>query len=703
MLSGICLVVSAAGCGGEPEEAVLPEDVVLLDPVGIGESYEAAARRNLYDADVYDGLICPYTEEYSLENGRNFDSYAALPGESVKKGQTLMRTNVENLEKQIEEMEEAILRKEEEFQEFCQETEEALEKFREEEEFWGGAVERWAKEQPAEDDPSYESWSSDNLFYETKYRNALISRQMQEEQLRQTTELYRLDADYDQVLLQRLQRKKNEGMVLSGQRGIVANIRLLNYNDYMNADRPMVAVADTDRLLVRCEFIGREQIAGAEKVYAMIQGRRCEVEYEFMESEEYKRLEEKNGKVYTTFYLQEDAGDIEVGSYVAVIVINQSKKDVLSVPKDAVKKDEDGSFVYVLKGGERVYTPIMTGMQDGVYTEVLSGLQEGDRVLTEKDAPAWSSTEILGTGGVSHEFSEQGMMIYPTQEWILCPDVYGTVYFEELKVELYQQVHRGDVLFTFQVKPDEVELERKEKALQRQRERLADLEKKGGSENAKTLEQMRETLAETEKLVEEMKADFAVTEVRAPYDGIVTDLSAELWQNTLEQGDLLRQGQGILMLSKQDSNYIAVEDANGLLSYGNKAAITYTAADGSERETEGQVVTLGPSAVSADLFGEGYALIRVPAEDAADMAGSAFNGNGWWSLSRFGITVTVREMKNVLLVPKKAVRSYGGTTYVRVKQEDGSALYQSFVAGGADDKYYWVAEGLAEGMEVCLD
>ena len=701
LLSGICLTASVTGCGEAPEAPL--EEVALLDPVGVGESYETAARRKLYDAKVYNGLICPYTEEYSLDSGMYFDSYEALPGDKVQRGQTLIRTNVEDLESQIEDLKESIARNEKEFLEYCQETEEPLEKYRGDENFWGAAVQRWAKEKPEQDDPSYEKWAADNMFYERKFRDAAISRQKLEEQLKQRTELYRLDAEYNRLLLQRLYEDRDNSTVLSRQKGVVANVRLLNYNDYMSPDRSMAAVADLNRKVLKCDFINKAEIGSAEKVFAVIGGNRYDVEYEPMESEEYKRLEEENGRVFTTFHLPKEAGDVELGSYAAVVVITETRENALSVPKDAVKKEEDGSFVYVLKDGERVYTPVATGMQDGVYIEILSGLEEGDRVLTEKEAPTVGKTAVLSLGSVEHEVTQQGVLVYPTQEWIGCPDIRGTVYFQELKVGLYQQVKKGDVLFTIRVKADEVALERLERTLQRQRERLAELEKENSEENRKAIEQGREAVAELEKQVEELRADYGTTEVRAPYDGIVTGMSNELWMKTLEEGDLLQRNQALLMLAKQGSNYIAVEDTNGLLTYGNEAKIEYTGADGSARRTTGLVVTLNQACVSADLFGDGYALIRVSGEDAADMAGSVMSDDGWWSLNRFGVTVTTRKMENVLLVPKKAVLSYGGVTYVKLKQQDGTVLYQSFVAGGSDDENYWVAEGLTEGMEVCIE
>ena len=63
----------------------------------------------------------------------------------------------------------------------------------------------------------------------------------------------------------------------------------------------------------------------------------------------------------------------------------------------------------------------------------------------------------------------------------------------------------------------------------------------------------------------------------------------------------------------------------------------------------------------------------------------------------------MRVMDNVVVVPKKAVRSVGGKTYVDVVQADGSIVSTSFIAGGFDTSNYWVIEGIEEGMEVCLE
>ena len=74
---------------------------------------------------------------------------------------------------------------------------------------------------------------------------------------------------------------------------------------------------------------------------------------------------------------------------------------------------------------------------------------------------------------------------------------------------------------------------------------------------------------------------------------------------------------------------------------------------------------------------------------------------GW---DRYGIFFNaVQEMRDVLLVPAKAVTKKDGVTYVKVVLDDGTVVNRSFIAGGGDSNYYWVIDGLTEGMKLCWE
>ena len=68
----------------------------------------------------------------------------------------------------------------------------------------------------------------------------------------------------------------------------------------------------------------------------------------------------------------------------------------------------------------------------------------------------------------------------------------------------------------------------------------------------------------------------------------------------------------------------------------------------------------------------------------------------------FSVKANVREVKDVVLVPKRAVTTVDGITYVTV-EEDGKQVLKSFIAGGSDSTNYWVIEGLSEGTKICLE
>ena len=122
-----------------------------------------------------------------------------------------------------------------------------------------------------------------------------------------------------------------------------------------------------------------------------------------------------------------------------------------------------------------------------------------------------------------------------------------------------------------------------------------------------------------------------------------------------------------------------------------------------KQTARGRVVTVNQMSLSSELA-IGYALVAIEPEDLESMvmSGSGKKNDSGWYRTRFTVETTVRAMENVVLVPKTAVKEVNGSCYVRVKSKEGVS-YRSFIPGGADLANYWVAEGLTEGMEICLD
>lgn len=688
-----CVMTVLGGCGQEQAE-VLPDAVDLLEPVGVAYNYETAVRRNLYNAKIYSGLVCPYVEEYHLDENISFRAYDAYPGDRVKRGSTLLHADSENIDRQIEAMEESIAQMEEDYQEFLKENDENLKQPRSNMEYYDTVLKNWEKQKPEESSPEYTGWYNEYHRCEGIYSNALQNVLELEEARKERTELYELDHAYNLLRLKRLKEERSSGTLVSGMEGYVGGSQLWYSGQWFGSGQPLMAVCDTTKIDIKSNFVTKTDINNADDVYAIVNGKRYEVEYEPMDKEEYERLRARDGTVYTTFHVVTDADELEMGSYAVIVVKNQTRENVVTVPKDAVKSDGSVKYVYLVNGDESVYTVVSTGVTDGMYTEILSGVQEGDKVMTDQALTAGEETFTVTKGSMENTFSGSGYFRYLSSEAVVNPVKYGTCYLVEICAYEYQQVKAGDVLARIRVVPDQVAIERNEQRLVRLKERLEELKKENPEGNEKLIAQREDEIRELEELISDMKSDAAVTEIKAPRNGIILSVSY------MEEGSRFGNGERICYLADESRCYVYVDDPDGQLAYGNTAEVGYK--EGIyQRQTTGDVVSLNKMALSGSLRVSG-ALIKVPPDDLGTMAGSTVTAQGYWIRNPFRVTVSIRVMKDVLLVPRRAVTESGGRTYVKVRLESGEIQYRSFIAGGSDASNYWVVEGLTEGMEICL-
>lgn len=733
-LASGCLLLCSAGCGeAVPEE--LPEDVVLLDPVDVPEIYETAAVRNLYKIKSYPGNVSPYVEEYSFENGHNFTAYAAYPGEHVKRGGALVDTNTEGIDEDVEKLEKSIAEAEEAYQEYRKEADEKLYELEQKDAEYSKIMGDFERDKPEEflpagqggsggmdgngstdgsgsqdgngstdgsgsqdgnetdekvPNPDYITWNQWRTHFEALYRRNLQALLECREEIRERTELYDMDHAYSLSRLEYLNQQRGKCRLLSGMAGDVVALRYYNAGDYIWDEVSVMAVGDMERKQIRCEFISASAIRTAKDVYALIDGKRYEIEYEPMDANEYARLQSRDGAVYTTFYFRDDVAEIPVGAYCTVVVVANVREQVLSVTEEAVHSDGQNYYVYLEKDGESVYTPVTTGFRDGYCVEILSGLSEGDRVKTDKVYQHGENTVVLERGTLDYGFSSTGYLYYPDTVDVKNPVEHGTCYVTEYELTQYQQVKKGEVLAKIRVLPDQVAYERLNTSLKREKERLDDLVKQDeNNQNEKAIEAKREKIAELEEQIREMEEDAAVTAIRSPIDGIV------IQPLVYEKEQLIGADALLCVIADETRCYVVVEDTENQLNYGDVMDIKY----GNET-VRGTVVTVNQRSLSADLKSTDV-LISVPKEVIPQMAYNAMYTGGFWNRRSFEVTGRVRSVSNVVLVPKNAVTLGAGGTYVDVVQPDGSVVSQSFVAGGSDNTNYWVIEGLLEGMKIC--
>lgn len=690
----LALLLFLTGCGKQDTdgaygtEGTENEKIVLHDPAEPMDSWEAAAYRDLFNAQVYSAAVFPETKEYSFDRDIVLDQFALYPGKTVRKGSVLAYANRESLEDSIERLEEYIQSMEEDFLKYKEDAEESLAESKEREEVLRKLS-------------AYDA-------YKGQYEILAQQNEIAKQQILQRTVIYEMDRDYQLSLLAKLQKQIDRLALTSSGTGEVVAMQLYLNGDYIPRNQTLLAVGDPDHKIIKSDYINQSVIGSAESVYALINGKRYEVEYESIDSEEYARLSSIGESIYSTFELVDAEEDIPLGTYAAIVVIQESRHQVLTVPRSAIHKEGIESYVYCRDGDDVAAVPITIGMSDGAYTEVLSGLFAGDEVLVTDPIKAGDGRFVLEKGSFYSNYSSNGYFYYPRTYQVVNPVSHGTVYFVEYQVELNQFVQKGDVIATVRVEKDTVALERCETRLFRLRERLNELleeyeKEREEEENAsakrekerqEVIEKRLKEIAEAEEELASIQADYATVQIVADHDGTVVQRAA------FKKEDIIREGSMVAVIAEQETCYVLVDNPGQLLHYGNEVTVSYQNRDGATCEVTGKVVNLSERGISSKLKLD-YSYILIPPEAVSEMAAVTQTFGGYTVRASYEVEARANEMKDVVLVPRSAVQIWQGKTYVVYVSESGELIAQSFVAGGYDMNYYWVVEGLTEGMEIC--
>jgi len=669
----LCAVMLLTGCGGEGtlEDGMAIE---LKEPASVAVNSETAMIRTIRDYKIYNGFVYPKTEEYGFGDSVTVAGTFAYPGDEVTEGTVLASSDISAMQEKLGKAKEKLDAYVEEHENYVASQNAILSELKEK------------RTKVAVSSVEYQ----------------IISQKMDalERELEENARLYALDYEYGQTYLSQMQETMTMNSVVAGMDGVVVAVGGVmegryNSGPYLGSYQTgwgdsVIAVADTNELHIRCDYIAKNVVSKAKDIYALINGERVEIIYEPMTTDEYNELKDKNGDVYTTYHFAEKPAGVEVGDFVCIIVINDSNDDVVSVSNSCIRRDETGNFVYVMKDGKMVYTPVKTGLSDSMYTAILSGLSEGDEVLGATKLDYRKDTITVAKSDFKTAFEGEGTVLYPKKVSVVSEIEYGEVQFEGTKVSLFQKVKKGDILASVRVKVDEVEMQTQKTQLERLEQRYADFIAAGTVGKEIELARKEKELQQQRELVAKMEKDSVTTQILAPTDGIIVSL------NQYFQGGRLTAGTEVAQIADPSGCYIMAENRNQQLSLGMEVKISYKTALNKDAEITGKVVSLSEMEISRALRSN-YAFVQISESDVADLADGIMNNWG-----RFGIKADIREMKNVVVIPKTAVSEINGTAYVHVLSEDGSVTTRSIVAGGYNNENYWVAAGLTEGMELCL-
>lgn len=723
-----CLLAGLPGCGGEKEQepaALTSADIELIEPVNSVSNTEAAAYRTLYDYKIISGYVCPYVQEYALSIDARLSEYLVVPGDRVQKGAPLLQADEEALLDEIEaardELDKLALDYETGQKDYALVTSDIRE------EIEGYEEEIAELEEELADARRYVREESDLLYWKDAIARLELAIEacglrIEQNELKaaHATQIYELDAAYQNDRIEQLQQQIDRYTLYSGMSGTVVSVGMLQEGEYMSAGTPLVAVADDSQTIFRCDYVSKEDVKRCDDLYVVINGERYEVTYQPYTTAEYNKLKSQNGSVYSSFVIDDPEGNVKTGDFAVLTMVYTKCDGVLTVPKTAVRRDEAGHYVYCVVDGESVETRVRTGESDGVYTEITNGLSEGDLIMLTENVAYGTNTVTVGRGDFCSSFGANGTISYPIINVVTNPVEYGTTYLVKYHVEMFSSVRAGDVIATVRVQGDEAELYDMQLKWTRLNERLNDLlvertEKEiefakeyeyEDSERKeieleiralnKEIERQEKEIEDLTERMAELQSSYAVTEICAPTGGTV------IWVKDLPENSIIPFESEIAYVADHSEIFLSVIDEQRQLALGSRIAVEYTGREGQACTAEGVVVTAPPSLLSARLV-SGDTYIQLPPDVIAQMPPLKQNELGYLVWNTYRTSAVIREMKNVLIVPKSAVWEVSGRTYVFIRQADGTVKAQSFIAGGFDAHNYWVLEGLEEGMNLCSE
>lgn len=214
--------------------------------------------------------------------------------------------------------------------------------------------------------------------------------------------------------------------------------------------------------------------------------------------------------------------------------------------------------------------------------------------------------------------------------------------------------------------------------------------------------------------LENAKADLAKTVVKAPFDGLVTNVP-------VTDGAIMNKGNVAVTMtnpSKLEAAVLVNEidifnvKINGTASVQVDAAqgltvpATVTYIEPTATVQSGvvnyhvKVELIPPTSTNSTLAG------RTTAPNRQSGASSAGSSAVSFASLRQGLSVTVNILKenkqNVLLVPNKAITRQGTATSIQVLQSDGTIETRTVQVGASDSRNTEVTQGLNEGDKVIV-
>ncbi|MBP3616560.1 MAG: efflux RND transporter periplasmic adaptor subunit [Lachnospiraceae bacterium] len=329
-IAGLALfAVCLTACG---TTEAMQKEIELLAPVDAVVDMETVMYRDLYTMTTKDAELAPYTEELTFEASGTVSKLYVKLGSVVKKGELLAELEEEGVRSKASSALDQYLREKKNYVD----TVKAVNK-------------KLAGKLSAEE------------------------REWQELILAQAEELWQMQEPVLWNAWEEAREKLGKNTITAPFDGVVT--ACIGQNATVAAGQPAIALADTERVCITMgSYLPLSEIQNQERVYGIVNGKETELIYldDLMEEE----------STYT-YFGADDFNGAQIGDFVLICMVGNYHENVLSIPENAVYRDSNGTYVYLVEDGIRTKRDVILGYDDNVYVEIVEGLKEGDRVYVK--------------------------------------------------------------------------------------------------------------------------------------------------------------------------------------------------------------------------------------------------------------------------------------------------------------------------------
>ena len=346
---------SLTGCSGETGSADVPE---LLEPVGAVRDTAVVKREDCYKLEVFSGQVIPGYQEAAFPQDGTVTEILVHMGDSVKKGQVLVRLDESGLEEQMKSLEKQVSQKQQE----------------------NSLLDTIAQKQEQQLELELETLKKEgNTQAAAEKSMELDTLKLQNRQNEETRAL----------ALEELEEELDDVRSAFGQAEVTAPCDgVIQYMDEAvkvgaaaKKDTLVAYISDESQVMVLCPELGVSEAQNAEKIV----GNDGEKEYTLTPvpytTEETVSMVLAGSKIMARF----SADDLPpCGAYMTISVIGVMKEDVITIPVNAYYKDSSGTYVYCIReDGGQERRDIEIGLITETTVEVTEGLQEGETIYVK--------------------------------------------------------------------------------------------------------------------------------------------------------------------------------------------------------------------------------------------------------------------------------------------------------------------------------